>query len=101
MTETTKKPWVRLYLVPQTQPSPMPEFIVGKLEQETPSSYMLSSVIEEVDTEDGLSVQATEGMSFINRTYIWRLEILPAAPDLDFINAKERGRYFNDDGGLG
>lgn len=99
----SKKPWVKLHLAAQTQPSVIPEFIIGRLEQEAPTSYVLSSVIEEVETSDTFEVQARQGLDFINRTYVWRLEILDEAPDVDFLNTQQRGRYFasEDSGGLG
>jgi hypothetical protein len=103
--ETPKKsnPWVKLHLVPQTENnSAMPPFIIGKLESETPSSYVLSRVIERVETSEAFQYMERKAMDFINRTYVWRVEILTEMPTVDELNASEAGKYFDDDdGGLG
>lgn len=90
-----KNPWARLYLVPQTEGSNMPEYITGRFIQETASHYVLDSVIEyDVETDEYV---ATQGMSFINRTYVWRCQILPYNP-LEVLN-QENDDFF--EGGLG
>lgn len=89
--------WVRLHLVPQTEGnSTMPPHIIGVLTQETPSAYVLMKVLEEVETDLGWTLQPKEGMDFINRTYVWRCEILPEPPQLDGMEDP-----YNGEGGLG
>lgn len=71
----------------------MPPFIIGLLESETPSGYMLSNVLEEdAETYD---MRHRSGLDFINRTYVWRCEVL--GPTLPFEISGNAG----DEGGLG
>lgn len=68
------KPWVRLHLVPQTEESGMPQWIVGRLEQELPQWIVLSNVIE-ADEDSGEPMERKH-RDMVNRTYVWRCEIL-------------------------
>lgn len=94
MEKTNEVTWVRLHLVPQTESNAMPDNIVGILTQETATSFVLMKVLEQND--ETFEIQATEGMSFINRTYVWRCEILPEPPQLENIEEE-----YNGEGGLG
>ena len=70
---TNNKPWVRLHLERQSESSFMPPFIVGLLQQETMTHYVLSNVLEE--DENGNLHERME-LDFISKTYVWRCEIL-------------------------
>jgi hypothetical protein len=80
--DTAKKPgakpqWVKLYLVPQTEVSDMPEFVVGHLTGEAAAGYVLNPMVEL--SEDGQVTQML-GMNIINKTYVWRCQILDSEP---------------------
>lgn len=73
--------WVKLYLERQSVDSTMPEYVVGFLFEETPGAYVLSKVLETVETEDfDFEDMITEGINMISRTYVWRCEILGNEP---------------------
>lgn len=87
--------WVRLWLVPQTEGVEMPPYVEGFLIEETPGSYVLSRVIEERQNEDfDYEKVAIEEHNFINRTYVWRCQVLGYDP-----TATVEG--YNGEGGLG
>lgn len=86
------KPWVKLHFEAQHERSNMPDFIVGVLQKETPTHYVLSNVLEE--NEDFDTVERKE-MDFFSKTYVWRCEIIGAQKP--FISTSED----DEEGGLG
>ena len=89
--------WVRLWFVPQTEMTVMPPFIEGFLVEETPGSYVLSKVMVDHENEDTYQLERVEqvGYNFINRTYVWRCEVLGHNP------AGSGEVAYNGEGGLG
>jgi hypothetical protein len=80
----------------------MPPFIVGKLQQELPSGYVLTNVLEPVNDERlvvGYRIEERNFFDTINRTYVWRCEILGGKPDLDEMPGASEADY--DTGGMG
>jgi len=76
---------------PQSERSNMPPFVIGVLQKETPTHYVLSNVLEE--NEEYETVERRE-LDFFSKTYVWRCEIL--GTQKPFITASEV-----DEGGLG
>lgn len=74
--------WVRLHLVPQTEGnSTMPTFIEGFMKEETPGSYVLMPTIEV--NEYGERFLDEKNMNLVNRTYVWRCQVLREKPPTD------------------
>jgi hypothetical protein len=61
----------------------MPPFIIGILQQETPVSYLLSNVLEQVADGDSFRLVERKFPDYISRTYVYRTELLGVKPDLD------------------
>lgn len=74
--------WVRLYLVPQTEgTNTMPPSVVGLLTSDTPSHYVLNPMLESKQDEETYEESLVPvGMNFINRTYVWRCNVLAEKP---------------------
>lgn len=73
--------WVRLHLVPQTESSEMPLYFDGYLTQETPGSYVLTkTIVVEEDEDFDVTTKVVEELNFVNRTYVWRCQVLGSAP---------------------
>lgn len=51
----------------------MPPFMIGVLQKETPTHYVLSNVLEE--NEEYETVERRE-LDFFSKTYVWRCEII-------------------------
>jgi hypothetical protein len=68
----------------------MPDFIIGLLQESTPANYVLSNVIEE--GEHGEPIERRD-FDFVNRTYVWRCEMIGAQKP--FVASED------DEGGLG
>ena len=91
--------WVRLFLVPQTdQLNSMPPSVVGLLTGETVSNYyILNPMLELTEDEETFEeVYVPAGMNFINKTYVWRSQILDHKPEIGVIISQDEGS-----GGLG
>lgn len=87
--------WVRLWLVPQTDVSEIPPYVEGFLIEETPGAYVLAKIIEERQNEDfDFEKVAVDEHNFINRTYVWRCQVLG-------YNPAEEVEDYNGEGGLG
>lgn len=88
--------WVRLHLERQSGESFMPPYIVGLLSSETPGTYMLTKVIEYRENEDELTMEPFEVAqhNHINKTYVWRCEVLGEQAPID-------ETPYNGEGGLG
>lgn len=83
--EKTPKPWVKLHLAKQSDSCRMPPWVVGMLQQELPGAYLLGSVLEMVPDDGhplGYIWQERKFPDYISRTYVYRVEILGAKPDL-------------------
>jgi hypothetical protein len=94
--------WVKLHLVPQTEgTNTMPPYVVGLLTSDAPAHYVLNPMLEAQHDEKTNSLTFVPiGMNFINRVYVWRLQILEEKPDSDFLNADNQ-EYEDTSGGLG
>ena len=94
---TSQPQWVKLHLVPQTEGrNTMPPYVVGLLIAETQSSYILNPILETEDQDYAYSGESQPaGMSFINRTYVWRCQILESKPN------PASSEPFDDVGGMG
>lgn len=95
-TKDKKLSWAKLYLVPQNDNHAMPPYVVGILTQETAGAYVLMKMLEETETEEGWDITTSENMNFINRTYVWRVEMLREPPQLEGF-----GTEYSGEGGLG
>jgi len=97
--------WVKLFLVPQTDHlNSMPPSVIGLLTGETPGSYILNPMLEPTKDEETYdTVYLSAGLNFINRTYVWRNQILDYKPEVGTLETKlQRAReHDEDDGGLG
>ena len=58
----------------QTESSMMPPYIIGILYKDTPTHYVLTRVLEQ--NEETFELREREGFDFINKTYVWRCEVL-------------------------
>jgi hypothetical protein len=97
--------WVRLHLAPQTEDSSMPPYVVGLMTGETAAAYVLNPMLEKVEEydEEYGDIIATDtiapiGMNFINKTYVWRCQILEEKPDIDSMTSEDS---LDSEGGLG
>lgn len=77
---TQQPQWVRLYTAPQTETADMPSSVVGLLIKETPYSYVLHPMLDVV-AEDGVLEYKEVGTNAINKTYVWRCQILASMPE--------------------
>lgn len=93
--------WVRLFMVPQTEgTNTMPPYIEGLLLSETAGSYVLNPMLEKhEDPDTGELVNVAVGMNFINKTYVWRCNVLEKKPEASEVQVD----YYDseDEGGLG
>lgn len=101
MSEQGNQPlWVRLHIAPQTDNTIMPPTVTGLLTGETATSYILNPLLELVeDTETGEPAYLQAGMNMVNRTYVWRVQILENKPEVE--HTEEPQGLGEDDGGLG
>lgn len=93
---------MKLYLAKQCDTSRMPPFIVGKLMVNEPAGFTLSNVLSMVadpHTVSGFRVEENKFFDVINRTYVYRVEILGGKPDLTPEEVYEGEEY--EGGGLG
>lgn len=96
------KPWVRLHMARQTDSCRMPDVIIGKLQKETPTEFVLTNVLE--ITPEGVSER--NFYDVINRTYVYRCEVIGFRPDDEEILASQYGEVMGPSlgggfGGLG
>lgn len=92
----TNAVWVRLYLERQSEGSFMPPMVVGLLSNETAGSYVLTKVLEYKENDDyGLEPIIIDSHNHINKTYVWRCEVLGEKPPID------EEPFNSDEGGLG
>ena len=93
--------WVRLFLVPQTDHlNSMPPSVVGLLTGETSNSHILNPMLEEAeDAETFEEVYTAVGLNLINKTYVWRCQVLEYKPEIG--EAKLRKTEGGSLGGLG
>lgn len=90
---------MRLHLAKQSDTDMMPPYVVGKLQQELPNQYVLSHLLEPVEdpeAEGGFVIEERKTFDVINRTYVWRVEMLGRKPEI--VGAQPYGGY---GGGLG
>lgn len=94
--------WVRLFLVPQTdQLNSMPPSVVGLLTGETPGNYTLNPMLETTEDQDTFEeVYVPVGINFVNKTYVWRCQVLDHKPDVTSVTENSH-RSEEDTGGLG
>jgi len=84
--------WVRLHLERQSESSNMPDSIIGFLTDETPGAYVLSKVIDfEEDEYYKVTPKEDNTINMINRTYVWRCEILGNMPTFEDYNGESTG----------
>ena len=96
--------WVKLFLVPQTDHlNSMPPSVIGLLTGETPGSYILNPMLEPTEDEETYdTMYASAGLNFVNKTYVWRNQILDYKPEVGVAGAKPpREMHDEDSGGLG
>lgn len=89
---------MKLHLAKQSEGCHMPPYIIGKLIQELPNSYCLSNVLDPVQDDNhprGYRMEERKFQDYVNRTYVYRTEILGLKPDFDDDN------FTDDGGGLG
>ena len=95
--------WVKLFLVPQTDHlNSMPPSVVGLLTGETPSSYILNPMLEESEDDETFDdVYIPVGLNFINKTYVWRNQILDHKPEIGEIKQLQKTDIDADGYGMG
>ena len=100
-----KPQWIKLFLVPQTDHlNSMPPSVIGLLIKETPGSYVLNPMLEPTEDEETYdTVYISAGMNFVNKTYVWRNQILEYKPEVGVIGSKlqKTESYDENSGGLG
>ena len=95
--EQMKPKWVKLHLARPHESSAMPNYLIGALLQDVEDKYMLGYVVETIYTSEGYLKQIfSEDYSFINKAYVWRVEMLPREPELIDESMEDE-----DEGGLG
>lgn len=74
--------WVKLYLEAQSSNTNMPDYVIGIMHSETPLAYCLVAMLVPQDVNGEMQLVPKEkGMDFINKTYVWRCEILEEEPE--------------------
>lgn len=81
--ENNKPMWVRLHLAKGASEVTMPEEVTGLLLMETEDKYSLGSMVGYQRTPTGITEVFMEGMNFINKSFVWRLEQLIRQPELN------------------
>jgi hypothetical protein len=57
----------------------MPPYIIGRLQQEIPTGYVLSNVLEPVEdqsADSGFRIDERTTFDVVSRTYVWRVEMM-------------------------
>lgn len=96
--------WVTLYMVKDNQASTdIPDTVTGLMMMETPDKYVIGCMLVYRKTPTGFVKQPSEGLNFINKRFVWRVEHLPRQPDF---NSEQTDDLDNPDydpfeGGLG
>lgn len=85
--------WVRLYLVPQSDHSPVPQSVVGLMIKETSDRYVLNPLLELAEDANFEPVYVPAGMNFIHKTYVWRCQVLEGEPKADQLAIEEEDEY--------
>lgn len=98
MEQKEQRPWVKLHLANQTDQTNMPPFVIGVLQKEDPVGFTLSHLLE-MHEDDNFEVELKPRaqLDFINRTYVWRVEILDDKP----LDNAEFQKSMTESGGLG
>lgn len=90
--------WAKLYLIPRTDMSSVPEHVVGYLMMETADSYVLNPMLEPTQLPDASDlVYEPVGMNFINKQHVWRCQILEQMPEISI----DDSTVYDGGGGLG